>query len=212
MELDALRHGRFAQLGEAIADWEEMTEKLATLREDARSGLKARADKANWAGVNAQVGREFIGKTAKEFADAHVQADSITKILKDTHDELLGYRDQLNETLGRDPYKYCAVIDTGHGRFSVTGNPRPDWATGPSGDPSPVSQQVVDDLRDEIQRILGEATESDSTAARPRHPGCSSISPRTDSPAPTTRTGTTLPGRSRTPTGWRTCSPRTPTR
>ncbi|MFF7098036.1 hypothetical protein ACFY9A_37480 [Streptomyces rubradiris] len=166
MDLDALRHGRFAQLGEAIADWEEMTEKLATLREDARSGLKARADKANWAGVNAQVGREFIDKTAKEFADAHVQADSITKILKDTHDELLGYRDQLNETLGRAPYKYCTVIDTGHGTFSVAGNPRPDWTTGPSGDTSPVSQQVVNDLRDEIQRILGKATESDSTAAR----------------------------------------------
>ncbi|MFH9403409.1 hypothetical protein ACH4JS_27205 [Streptomyces sp. NPDC017638] len=166
MDLDALRHGRFAQLGEAITDWEEMTRKLAVLREDARNGLKARAHKAHWAGLNAQVGREFIDKTAKEFADAHTQADSITRILKDTRDELLGYRDQLNETLGREPYKYCTVIDTGHGTFTVTGNPRPDWATGPSGDSGPVGQQVVDDLRNEIQRILGKATESDSTAAK----------------------------------------------
>ncbi|MFF4713911.1 hypothetical protein ACFY2V_21295 [Streptomyces eurythermus] len=66
MDPDALRHGRFARFGEAISDWEEMTKKLATLREDARIGLKARADKANWAGLNAQVGGEFIDKTAKD--------------------------------------------------------------------------------------------------------------------------------------------------
>ncbi|WP_324608615.1 MULTISPECIES: hypothetical protein [unclassified Streptomyces] len=166
MDLDALRHGNFSQLGEAITDWEEMTKNLATLKEDAQSNLKNRADKANWAGVNAQVSREFVGKTAEEFADAHTQADSITKILKDTRGELIRYRDQLNETLERAPYKYCTVIDTGGGTFTVAGNPRPDWASDPSGSTSAVSQQDVEDLRNEIQRILNKATESDSTAAK----------------------------------------------
>ncbi|MFE8946507.1 hypothetical protein [Streptomyces sp. NPDC007856] len=166
MDLDALRHGNFSQLGEAITDWEEMTKDLANLEEDARKNLKGAADKASWAGVNAQVSREFIDKTAKEFADAHTQADSITKILKDTRGELIGYRDQLNDTLERTPYKYCTVIDTGHGTFTVTGNPRPDWASDPSGKTSPVSQKDVDDLRNEVQRILNNATECDNTAAR----------------------------------------------
>ncbi|OIK06833.1 DUF6571 family protein [Streptomyces monashensis] len=166
MDLDALRHGNFSQLGEAITDWEKMTKDLANLKEDARNHLKSRADKADWAGVNAQVSREFIDKTAEEFADAHTQADSITKILKDTRGELIDYRRELNETLERPPYKYCTVIDTGHGTFSVTGNPRPDWASDPSGKTSAVSQKDVNDLRNEIQRILNKATESDNTAAK----------------------------------------------
>ncbi|MYW16809.1 hypothetical protein GT039_14705 [Streptomyces sp. SID2955] len=166
MDLDALRHGNFSQLGEAITDWEQMTKKLAALEKDARNNLKAKADKARWAGVNAQVSREFIDKTAQEFADAHTQADSITKILKDTRGELVGYRAQLTETLERDPYKYCTVIDTGHGTFTVSGNPRPDWASDPSGKTSAISQKVVDDLRNEVQRILAKATESDDTAAK----------------------------------------------
>ncbi|MEV6056427.1 DUF6571 family protein [Streptomyces sp. NPDC052107] len=166
MDLDVLRHGNFSQLGEAITDWERMTKDLATLEEDARRKLKGAADKASWAGVNAQVSREFIDKTAQEFADAHTQADSITKILKDTRSELIGCRDELNDTLERAPYKYCTVIDTGHGTFTVTGNPRPDWASDPSGETSAVSQKDVADLRNEIQRILNKATESDNTAAK----------------------------------------------
>ncbi|MFF9771044.1 hypothetical protein ACF1GT_31465 [Streptomyces sp. NPDC014636] len=166
MDLDALRHGNFSQLGEAVTDWEQMTKKLAALEKDARNNLKAKADKAHWAGVNAQASREFIDKTAQEFADAHTQAVSIMKILKDTRGELIDYRTQLNETLERGPYKYCTVIDTGHGTFTVTGNPRPDWGSEPSGTTSAVSQKDVEDLRNEVQRILNKATESDTTAAK----------------------------------------------
>ncbi|GHI04449.1 hypothetical protein AQI88_37550 [Streptomyces cellostaticus] len=128
-----LRHGNFSQLGEAITDWEEMTKKLATLKEDAQNHLKSRADKANWAGVNAQVSREFIDKTAREFADAHTQADSITKILKDTRGELVDYRTQLTEAIARAENKNLTVVDTGHGTFTVMGNTRPDWNSDPSG-------------------------------------------------------------------------------
>ncbi|MET9502211.1 hypothetical protein ABZY42_10840 [Streptomyces sp. NPDC006622] len=97
MDLDALRYGDFSKLGEAVTDWEQMTKKLADLQKDAESNLKAQADKAKWAGVNATVTREFIAKTAAEFADAHTQAESITKILSDTRGELIGFRSQLDE-------------------------------------------------------------------------------------------------------------------
>ncbi|MFC9283650.1 hypothetical protein [Streptomyces collinus] len=166
MDLDALRHGNFSQLGEAITDWEEMTRKLATLKDDARNNLKGRADKASWKGVNAQVSREFIDKTAQEFADAHTQADTITNILKDTRNELVGYHAQLAEAITRGDKKNLTVIDTGHGTFTVTGNTRPDWASDPSGKTSANNQQDADDLRDEIQRILSKATESDNSAAK----------------------------------------------
>ncbi|MGW0770381.1 hypothetical protein [Streptomyces sp. NPDC002676] len=165
MDLDALRHGNFSQLGEAVTDWEEMTEKLATLKEDAERNLKGRADKANWAGVNAKVSREFIDRTAKEFADAHTQADSITQILKDTHGELIGYRTQLNEAIARGEKKNLTVMDTAHGTFTVTMNVHPDRAAKGVNVPEH-SQQDVDDLRDEIQRILSKATESDNSAAK----------------------------------------------
>jgi hypothetical protein len=166
MDLDALRDGSFSQLGEAITDWEQMTKNLATLKEDAQNNLKGKADKANWAGVNAQVSREFIDKTAQEFADAHTQADSITNILKDTRGELVSYQTQLNEAITRGEKKNLSVVDTGHGTFSVMGNTRPDWASDPSGRTSATNQQDVDSLRDEIQRILGKATESDNSAAK----------------------------------------------
>ncbi|WP_329221592.1 hypothetical protein OG352_31455 [Streptomyces sp. NBC_01485] len=166
MDLDALRHGDFSKLGEAVTDWEQMTKKLADLQKDAESNLKAKADKAKWAGVNATVSREFITKTAAEFADAHTQADSITKILSDTRGELIGCRTQLNDAIRRATEQHLTVIDTGEGTFTVAGNTRPDWASDPSGKTGVTDQKVVDAFRDEIQGILTRATQSDNSAAK----------------------------------------------
>ncbi|MEU0344692.1 hypothetical protein ABZ092_38635 [Streptomyces bobili] len=166
MDLDALRYGDFSKLGEAVTDWEQMTKKLGELQKDAESNLKAKADKAKWAGVNATVTREFIAKTAAEFADAHTQADSITKILSDTRGELIGFRSQLSDAISRGAQQHLSVIDTGEGTFTVTGNTRPDWASDPSGKTSATDQKAVDSLRDEIQAILSKATQSDNSAAK----------------------------------------------
>ncbi|MFF3504158.1 hypothetical protein [Streptomyces sp. NPDC003247] len=166
MDLDALRHGNFAKLGEAVTDWEQMTKKLADLQKDAEDNLKAKADKAKWAGVNATVSREFIAKTAAEFADAHTQADSITKILSDTRGELIEYRTQLNDAISRAAQQNLTVIDTGEGTFTVTGNTRPDYASDPSGKTGATDQKTVESFRDEIKGILTKATQSDNSAAK----------------------------------------------
>ncbi|MEV5534318.1 hypothetical protein [Streptomyces prunicolor] len=166
MDLDALRFGNFSKLGEAITDWEQMTTKLATLKEDAERNLKGKADKANWSGVNATVTREFVDKTAAEFADARTQADSIAKILADTRGELIGFRTQLNDAITRASQQNLSVIDTGDGTFTVAGNTRPDWASDPSGKTGVTDQGTVDDFRDEIQGILTKATQSDQSAAK----------------------------------------------
>ncbi|MFI0999028.1 hypothetical protein ACIP10_21790 [Streptomyces galbus] len=166
MNLDALRYGDFSRLGEAVTDWEQMTQKLADLMESAQENLKVKADKAKWAGVNATVSREFVDRTVSEFADAHTQASSITKILSDTRSELLDYRTQVNDAIDRGAKRNLTVVDTGAGTFTVSGNTRPDWASDPGGESGATDQQAVDDLRDEIQRILGKATESDDSAAK----------------------------------------------
>ncbi|MFI9247669.1 hypothetical protein ACIGXF_35010 [Streptomyces sp. NPDC053086] len=166
MHLNALLHGNFSKLGEAVTDWEQMTKKLADLKKDAEDNLKAKADKAKWSGVNATVSREFITRTAAEFADAHAQADSITKILSDTRGELISFRNQLNDAIKRANDENLTVIDNHDGTFSVMGNTRPDWTADPSGNTGATDQKVVDAFRDEIQGILSKATESDSSAAK----------------------------------------------
>jgi vacuolar-type H+-ATPase subunit H len=164
MDLDTLRFGNFTSLGTAIDDWTRVVGNLETLEKNAREGLKGLADKANWAGVNATVSREFITKTAGEFTDAHTEASTIRNILKDTHEELVSYHEQLNEAISRGLKKNLTVMDTGNGSFTVTMNIHPDRAAKGTTVPDH-SEQDVTELRDDVQRILGRATHSDETAS-----------------------------------------------
>ncbi|MEV7500424.1 hypothetical protein [Streptomyces sp. NPDC093018] len=165
MDLNVLLNGDFAELGQAITDWESMPKRLATLENNARNNLKAKAEKARWAGVNATVSREFVAKTADEFTDAHTQAQRITNILTDTREELIGYRQNLQETLDTARKKNLTVVDDGCGMFHVQMIIHPDRAA--KGTTVPEHTDVDEDLlRDEVKPILGKATESDSSAAR----------------------------------------------
>ncbi|MDG9701757.1 DUF6571 family protein [Streptomyces sp. DH37] len=165
MDLDALRFANFSSLDTAVGDWSEMVGKLKTLEEDARTQLDGKAGKADWSGQNASVTREFIAKTVGEFGDAHTQASSIHSILRDTRDELVDYRRQLNEAIERGLKKNLTVRDTGDGGFTVTMNIHPDRAAEGTEVPDH-SPQDAENLRDEVQAILTKATESDSSAAR----------------------------------------------
>ncbi|MCF4140620.1 hypothetical protein L1856_32910 [Streptomyces sp. Tue 6430] len=159
MDLDALRKADFTLLDDAVDDWSTMVGDLETLMESAEKGLHAAANKANWAGYNATVSREFIGKTAGEFADAHSQASSIHKILTDTRDELKLYKGQLTDAIERGRRKNLTVI--GHeGGFTVTTNVPPEGRSQEDRD----NKGDITALRDEIQGILNKATESDTTA------------------------------------------------
>ncbi|MEU6244453.1 hypothetical protein [Streptomyces sp. NPDC047024] len=164
MDFNALYHANFALLDDAVTDWSTLIKHLAELKKDAEDGLHRAANQADWVGVNAQVSKQFIGKTAGEFGEAHTQATTIHNVLRDTRDELKDYHRQLTDAVARGQGKHLTVIDTGDGGFTVTGNTRPDWSSDPSGKTSTTSQKDVDDLRDEIQRILSKATESDTSA------------------------------------------------
>ncbi|AVZ75071.1 hypothetical protein SLUN_25670 [Streptomyces lunaelactis] len=165
MNLEALRFGSFTQLGEAVADWTGMIAKLESLKTDADTQLKKRAEKADWAGYNAKVTREFISKTALEFADAVTQATSIRNILQDCRDELIGYQGQLKDALDRGLKKNLTVTSTGGGGFTVTMNIHPDRAAKGTSVPEHTPHDA-ENLRDEVERILNAATTSDSTAAQ----------------------------------------------
>ncbi|MGW1465558.1 hypothetical protein ACWCPT_14625 [Streptomyces sp. NPDC002308] len=164
MDFEALRQADFGRLGECVTAWQGVVEKLDTLEAQARDDLKAKADEADWAGVNATVSREFITRTAGEFADAHTQAKSIHDILQDTHDELVGYRQQLDQALERGRLKNLTVTSTGGGGFTVTMLIHPDRAAAGHDVPDH-SQQDADQLRDDVQVIMGRASESDTTAS-----------------------------------------------
>ncbi|MEU6707540.1 hypothetical protein [Streptomyces wuyuanensis] len=157
MDLEALRHANFSQLNTAIGDWGTVVKNLTTLEKRARDDMKAKADRAKWAGVNATVSRGFISKTAGEFSDALTQATSIHNILKDTYDELVGYRDKLKQALdnGFEKDKLSVYGEKGGG-FRVVAAVHPE---------PPGTQEKAEALRDRIQGLLGQAATSDSTAA-----------------------------------------------
>ncbi|MDN5384793.1 hypothetical protein QEP66_22415 [Streptomyces sp. LB8] len=158
MDLDTLRHANFKLLDDAVADWTLLVNHLAELKKDAEDSLRKAANKAEWAGVNAQVSKEFIGKTAGEFADAHTQATTIRNILRDTYGELKGYHRQLIEAISRGEKKGIRVVSS-KGGFTVSASDPSD------GEDSKASQADVVALRDEIQAILEKATESDNSAS-----------------------------------------------
>ncbi|MFD6371386.1 DUF6571 family protein, partial [Streptomyces roseolus] len=95
LTFDDVVNAPVAKLKQAADDWSEMAAKLKTLATDARDGMKAKTDKAQWQGVNSDVTRPFVDKTVKEFADAEAQAKGIQLLLADAHTSFLTARDAL---------------------------------------------------------------------------------------------------------------------
>ncbi|WP_328726323.1 hypothetical protein [Streptomyces sp. NBC_00259] len=164
MDLETLRSAKFGLLDEAVADWTTLVGKLASLKEDADDGLREQANKASWTGENAKISKQFIGRTAGEFADAHTQATSIRNILRDACSELKDYRTKLNDAIERGLKKNLTVVTTGSG-FTVSMNIHPDQVGTGKSVPSH-TEAAVTALRDEVQKILDGATQSDSSATK----------------------------------------------
>ncbi|MEV0126051.1 hypothetical protein AB0I16_31660 [Streptomyces sp. NPDC050703] len=164
MDLDALRFAEFKLLDEAVSDWSKMVDKLDDLKGAAEKGLTGAAKKADWAGYNATVSREFIAKTAGEFDDAHTQAQSISRIMRDTLGELRKHQEELVGLIADGAKKNLTVTSTGGGGFRVDMNIHPDRAAKGTSVPDR-SQAEVDAFRDDVQKVLDKATKSDASAA-----------------------------------------------
>lgn len=90
------------KLQTAATDWKAMVDKLDELAEVARNGMKAKADKAQWSGVTAGVGREFVTKTAKEFDDAAKEAKGVHKALTEGLAVFKSSKEQLKKIAGEE--------------------------------------------------------------------------------------------------------------
>lgn len=114
------------KLGEAAHAWAEMVTKLASLADDARTGMKVKADKADWQGVNASVTRPFIAKTAEEFEDAAAEAKGIGLLLADAHTAFKTAKDGLVRIRDEEADKAGIVISpAGHvtARYDLEDDP-----------------------------------------------------------------------------------------
>ncbi|MFF0168035.1 hypothetical protein [Streptomyces prasinus] len=114
------------RLGSAVSDWKKAVTNLKQLEADARDGLKKKSDRARWEGVNAGVTREFVNKTAKEFADLHTEANSVFRVLDDAHRELEALQKSVRTLTDEAKGKGYTVQDNHDGTVSVGVQPTSD--------------------------------------------------------------------------------------
>ncbi|MGW8763329.1 hypothetical protein ACWGN5_12610 [Streptomyces sp. NPDC055815] len=111
---DDVLHAPLGKLQQAMTDWSQMVTRLNTLAQDARGGMKAKADKADWTGVNADVTKPFIGKTAKEFEDAAKAAKGVAQILEQGHTAFKKAKDDLQKIVNEEaPARKVSVAADG---------------------------------------------------------------------------------------------------
>ncbi|MFF8278231.1 hypothetical protein ACF05T_19320 [Streptomyces lateritius] len=96
----------------AADNWSEMKAKLDKLAEDARTTMAAKAKDEYWRGVNAEVTKPFVDKTAKEFDDAAKAAGGIHSILEDGYNAFKKAKDDLKKIVDVDaPAQHLVVKD-----------------------------------------------------------------------------------------------------
>lgn len=85
MKYEDVMSAPLGKLKTAAEAWGTLATGLNTLATEAREGMQAKADHASWKGVNSTVTREFIRRTANEFADAAKAAKGMHELLTDAH-------------------------------------------------------------------------------------------------------------------------------
>ncbi|MEV8627405.1 hypothetical protein [Streptomyces sp. NPDC051079] len=111
---DNVLHAPLGRLKGAADHWSEMQGRLDRLAEDARTGMAAKAEGAYWRGVNAEVTKPFVDKTAKEFADAAKSAGGIQKILQEGYAAFKKAQDDLKGIAGTEaPAQGLVVTSAG---------------------------------------------------------------------------------------------------
>ncbi|MFI6035251.1 hypothetical protein ACIBBD_13990 [Streptomyces sp. NPDC051315] len=151
------------KLGTAVSDWEKSVDALKAAAASARAGMRAKSDKARWAGVNATVTREFVTKTAKEIADLHTEAAGIHAVLVDGHTELVALQKKISTAVQHDaPNLGVRVEDIGEGRVRCFF----PHIRGESDDRTQEQLDAKQELEDRINRLVAHASEIDSSLAR----------------------------------------------
>ncbi|MEV8533514.1 hypothetical protein [Streptomyces sp. NPDC051211] len=155
------------KLNTAVTDWGAMVTKLEELAREAREGMKAKADKAEWSGVTAGAGRPFIAKVAKEFDDAAQQAKGVHQALTSGYDAFKSAKDQLKKIVEVEAPVAGFRVD-GEGRVSRVPFADPGTENAARHDPDYV--QTAEQHRGEWQRkiyaLIESCDDADQSLAR----------------------------------------------
>ncbi|MER5475660.1 hypothetical protein ABT026_01550 [Streptomyces sp. NPDC002734] len=154
-------------LADAADDWKRTVAGLKALREQARKGLKAKADAARWAGVNASVSREFVGMTVKEIGDLYGEARGVHRALSDAHADLSGCQTRMRAAVDEATRLGLIVAEGSGGRARCRFAAAPDAADAPGVAARPETSREArrKALEAEINRIRDVAAELDENVA-----------------------------------------------
>ncbi|PAZ17487.1 hypothetical protein CLM62_01780 [Streptomyces sp. SA15] len=157
---------RLGTLNTAVSDWKTMVGRLERLAtggdgEVSATDLEKRANAANWKGVNATVSREFVTKTAAQFADAAAEAKSVLAVLRDAHSAFTKHKQDLRAAT--DELAKSNIYVNGNGKVAAS---VPSGAAAGNADIHKPTDEELDAAQSRITKILWEATETDRIAAR----------------------------------------------
>ncbi|MFD7403167.1 hypothetical protein ACFV7R_10940 [Streptomyces sp. NPDC059866] len=157
---------RLGTLNTAVSDWKTMVgrlERLATGSDGELSAadLEKKANAADWKGVNATVSREFVTKTAAQFADAAAAAKSVLAVLRDAHSAFKQHKEDLRTAI--DELAKNNIYVNGNGKVAAS---VPSGAAAGGADIHKPTAAELDAAQSRITKILWEATETDRIAAR----------------------------------------------
>ncbi|MFE5676425.1 hypothetical protein ACFQ7B_22495 [Streptomyces erythrochromogenes] len=154
------------KLQTAVTDWTAMAGKLDEMAEDARNGMKAKSDKAEWSGVTAGVARGFVDKTAKEFEDAAKAAKGMHLVLADAHATFKAAQDELKRLAAEAPAAGFRIDATGR----VSAVPLPTEAERNAARHDPDYQQTLNAHRSawqsQVNRAVENAQDADDSLVR----------------------------------------------
>ncbi|WP_251049995.1 hypothetical protein [Streptomyces sp. ISL-86] len=154
------------KLQTAIRDWGAMVAKLDELAEAARNGMKAKADKAEWSGVTAGVGRAFIDKTAKEFEDAAKEAKGIHLVLTDGHATFKAAQDQIKKLVAEAPAAGFRIDESGRVTAIPLADPKDQYAAQHDPDYQESLRKNRGLWQERVNRAVEDAQDADDSLVR----------------------------------------------
>ncbi len=102
LTFDGVYRVPLGRMKDAADRWSETKRKLGELAEDARRTMVDQTRAEDWRGLNAEVTKPFIDKTAKEFADAAKAAEGIHKVLEDGYQAFRKAKGELTKLVETD--------------------------------------------------------------------------------------------------------------
>ncbi|MGP3990375.1 hypothetical protein [Streptomyces sp. 3N207] len=173
MTVAQLRDLRLGKLHTAITDWKEMVERLRDLHDGSGKGgaskggpttavhFQSAVAKADWAGTNALVTQQFVGKTARQFGQLLEEAQDVLGLLKSAHKAFAGHKSDLEKVVDDVAKDNIYINDKGLGTASV-----PPQAVAGDAEIKPPDDGQIRAAEKRVERVLWDAAETDRIIAR----------------------------------------------